>query len=91
MTKAFELFLNKEQVSEEDFLSLYTTATGYLGNFSKLRLHMILAKGHVRYYIESDKDLSALSSNLTFCVLKPVANEEVKLPVHTKKSDLLTS
>jgi hypothetical protein len=82
MSQVFELFINKNAVTEEDFKGLYATVSGHLGTYKKIRFHILLRDNRVRYFIESDKDLSALSSGLTFCVLRPVELSEVALPNH---------
>jgi Helicase HerA, central domain/Type IV secretion-system coupling protein DNA-binding domain len=85
MTHAFELFINKDIVTKEDFLSFYTALSGYVGSFKKLRFHIILKDSHVRYFVQSDRDLSAISSNVTFCVLRPVDAHTVSLPSHVSR------
>ncbi len=83
MSHAFELFINKDVVTKEDFFNFYTVLSGYLGGMKKLRFHILLKDSHVRYFVQSDRDLSAISSNVTFCVLKAVDTETVKLPAHS--------
>ena len=81
----FELTINKDAVTTEDFQQLYTSITGYLGAFSKVRFHIILTDKRVRYLIESTKDLSPISSNVPFCVIVPASESDAALPKATSK------
>jgi hypothetical protein len=56
MTNVFELYINKEVVTEEDFLKFYSALSGYVGGFKKLRFHVLLRDKHVRYFVQSDRD-----------------------------------
>ncbi len=85
MSQVFELFINKSAVTEEDFRGFYTTISGHLGTYKKIRFHILLRDNRVRYFVESDKDLSAVSSGLSFCVLRPATEEEVALPKHSSR------
>jgi DNA helicase HerA-like ATPase len=85
MPYALELIINKSEVTEEDFRTLYTTVSSYLGSLKKVRFHISLKDNRIRYFIESENDLSALSSGLHFGVLRPVEESEVSLPEHTSK------
>lgn len=85
MTHVFELYINKEVVTEEDFSKFYSALSGYVGGFKKLRFHVLLRDKHVRYFVQSDRDLSAISSSVTFCVLMPVDTKEAELPTHSSR------
>ena len=85
MNYVFELFVNKDVITKEDFAIFYTTLSGYVGGFKRLRFHILLKDKHVRYFIQSDRDLSAISSSVTFCVLMPMEPEIVALPTHISK------
>jgi hypothetical protein len=85
MTHAFELYINKDAVTTDDFSNLYTSLSGYLGTFKKIRFHILFSNNHIRYFIQSDRDLSAISSSITFCVLKPVDTKVVSLPQHVSR------
>lgn len=85
MTHVFELYINKDKVTTENFQAFYTTLSGYTGSFKKLRFHILLKGNHVRYFVQSDRDLSAISSNVTFCTLKPVDRHTVSIPKEVKR------
>ncbi len=85
MKYAFELYTNKDEVTAKDFNELYTTVTGYIGMLAKVRFHVKLGDNNLRYFIESDKDISSTSGSITFGVLRPVASEEVALPSHVSR------
>ncbi len=85
MSHVFELFINKDKVTKEDFQTFYTTLSGYMGGLKKLCFHILLIDKHVRYFVASDRDLSAISSNVTFCVLKPAEESVVELPKHSSR------
>lgn len=80
MSYVFELFINKDEITKEAFQAFYQAVASYSGAFKVVRFHITLHDNHMRYFIESDKDLSALSSANDFCTLKPVEPEEIKLP-----------
>jgi hypothetical protein len=85
MTHVFELFINKDAVTSNDFSNLYTSLSGYLGSFKKISFHVLFSNNHIRYFIQSERDLSAISSSITFCVLKPVDAETTKIPPHSSR------
>lgn len=89
MKYAFELYINKDRVTQKDFLELYNTATGYIGVLAKIRFHLKLGDNNLRYFIEADKDLSTLSGSIPFGVLKPVDHEEVALPTHSSRESFV--
>jgi DNA helicase HerA-like ATPase len=89
MKHAFELYINKEVITAEEFNEFYASITNYIGLLAKVRFHIMLADNHVRYFVEADKDLSALSSSITFGVLQPVDNSEVAPPTKATRESFV--
>lgn len=85
MNQVFELYINKDEIKAEDFQKFFTVLSGYIGSFKKIRFHILLRDNHVRYFIQSDRDLSAISSSVDFCVLMPKSQNTVKLPEHISR------
>jgi len=85
MEHVSELIINKNEVTKEDFLGLYNAISGHLGTLKKVRFHILLRDNHVRYFVESDKDLGTLTSSVHFAVLQPAKKEDIQLPSHTKR------
>ncbi len=76
-----ELIIGKDIVTKEDFLEFYNTVAGHIGNLRRFRFHIILSQNHIRYYVESDKNLETLTSSAHFAVLQPVDEDTIKTPI----------
>lgn len=87
--KHFELYILGEQLLGEHWTKLYKSLASYLGSFSKFELTFSCTDNVVRFFISSDKDLSALSNNLEGILLRPVDGRSLSLPRTTTRERFL--
>lgn len=85
MQYVFELYINKDEVTKEAFQAFYKAVANYIGVLKTVRFHVTLHDNHMRYFVESEKDLSALSSANDFCTLKPVEPDAIATPDNPSK------
>lgn len=76
----FELYVTTDTLTPEHWTKLYKSLLAYLGVLSKFELTFRSTDNVVRFFITSDKDLSALSNNLEGILLRPVSAQEIELP-----------
>ncbi len=90
MSYVFELFINKDEITKEAFAAFNKSIASNSGLLKKIRYHITLHDNHMRYFIESEKDLSSLSSANDFCTLQPVEAEEIATPENPGKQGFFT-
>lgn len=80
MHQYFELFLQKEDASKEDWQAFYDVVSQQAGPLNQFKIIVSLQDNTVRYFVACFKDLAPLSNKLTLGILKPVTEEDVDLP-----------
>lgn len=81
----YELFINTDKVKKESFKAFYRAIAKNSGMLKTVRFHIALYDNHLRYFVESDKDLSFISSSTDFCTLSPANPDDIKVPENAKK------
>ena len=89
MKYAFELYISKDAITKGDFEKFYSSVTSYIGFLASVRFHIKLDNNNVRYFVEADKDLSALSSSLEFGVMQPVDSAVIEQPKDAKRESFV--
>lgn len=80
MQNWYELYLLRDQIDKDAWLTILTGVSQYIGLLKSWKLVMAIDNSTVRYYIGTNKDVGMLSNNLDGVVLRPVAADLVKLP-----------
>lgn len=85
MKQHVEIYIITDQLLPENWDKLYKTLLSYLGAFSKFEITFRCTDNVVRFFISSDKDLSAISNSIEGLLLRPVDAKELKLPETSDK------
>jgi energy-coupling factor transporter ATP-binding protein EcfA2 len=83
MKYSFEFYLLKDQVTKEDWQRLYNIFSQYTGVLKEFDLIVKIEENTIRYFVQSDKNLGALSNNIEVGVLRPVENKFINVPTRT--------
>lgn len=82
----FELYALTDTVTPAVWTKFYQAITQYSGLLGKFEVVVRLSDNVVRFFVRSDKDLSALSNNIEGFLLQPVSGGAAKLPTsHAKE------
>jgi hypothetical protein len=84
-----ELYILTEKLDAEYWNKLYKALMSHLGFMGKFELTYRCTDNVVRFFISSDRDLSALSSNIEGLLLRPVEEKEYKLPSATSSERMV--
>ena len=81
----FEIYLLEDELTREHWQQLYSAILQFGGRFERFNLIFRCTDNVVRFFVVSNKDLSALSNNISGLLLRPVDKEETELPKATTK------
>lgn len=76
----FEMYLLTDKLDSAAWKKIVLGISQYIGFLKPWKLIVSVEKSTVRYFVGTNKDVGLLSNNLESVVLRPVANELVKLP-----------
>ncbi len=78
--KHFELYISSDQVTEDQWLTLYRALQPHHGLLGTFELVFRCTDNTVRFFISSRKDLGTLSNTLGGFLLRPVGADTFELP-----------
>lgn len=77
--RLFEIYLTKSKVTAEDWKRLNITLLQAIGMFKSYTLKVRIQSNVVRYFIEINKDIGSISTNLEGFVFRPVNNNDTDI------------
>ncbi|MDB5169211.1 MAG: hypothetical protein JWO41_567 [Candidatus Saccharibacteria bacterium] len=85
MQNLFEVYLLNEAISADQWRTLYNSIHQYAGKLSKFDIIFMCTDNVVRYFVRSEQNLAALSTNIDGLLLRPVDATELNLPEQHRK------
>lgn len=85
MKNLFEVYLLNEAITADQWRTLYNAIHQYAGKLTKFDIIFLCKDGVVRYFVQSDQNLAALSTNIDGLLLRPATSDEVELPAAHRK------
>ena len=85
MKNEFEIYINSNSLTTENWQKFYKVVNSYSGIVGKFRLVVDLRDKVVRFYIQSDKDLSVISNDLESMIIRDVPVGTIRIPEATSK------
>jgi hypothetical protein len=82
MKYSFEFYLLKDVITKEDWQRLYNIFSQYVGLLKEFDVIVKVEENTIRYFVQSDKDLGALSNNIEVGVLRPIEKTKIGIPSH---------
>lgn len=89
MHQHFEIYILSENLTPENWNAFYKACVQYGGSLGKFELTFRCTDNLVRFFITSDKDLSALSNSIEGIILRPVDGSELTLPQASAKEKMV--
>lgn len=85
----FELYLLRDTYTTAEWHAILMGIGQYVGLLRNFGIAVHVAQGTVRYFVGSNKDLGVLSTNLDGVVLRPVAFEDIDMPMRASKESFI--
>ena len=85
MKNEFEIYINSNSLTTENWQKFYKVFNSYGGLIGKFRLVVDLRDKVVRFYIQSDKDLSVISNDLESMIIRDVPEGTIEVPDASSK------
>jgi hypothetical protein len=79
----YEMYLLKDQFDLKAWQAILLGISQHIGFFKNWKLVVTVENSTVRYFVGTNKDVGALSNNVEGVVLRPIAQELLKLPKAT--------
>lgn len=80
MKYTFEIYISGNQLTVENWAKFYVSFNSFAGMAAKMRLAVDVTDNIVRYFVQTDKDIGALSNNLEGMVLREVTADKLVAP-----------
>jgi hypothetical protein len=90
MNNLFEVYLLKDSISTDQWQILYRAIRQYTGALSRFEIVFDCKDNLVRYFIRSDHNLSALSTNIDGVLLRPVDTTTLQLPAEHRRQRFIS-
>ncbi len=85
----FELYLLRDAYTTTEWHAILMSIGQYVGLLRNFGVAIHVAQGTIRYFVGSNKDLGVLSTNLDGVVLRPVAFEDIDMPMRASRESFI--